>query len=52
VIGSSNIANAVSVVLSAIFFAGFGLTLWGSASFSKLSVPMDSPEESPTNKEQ
>ena len=40
-IGSSNIANAVSVVLSAIFFAGIGLKATGRGSYQRSRLTKD-----------
>jgi hypothetical protein len=45
VIGVSNIAYPVCVILAAVFFAGVGLTVFGGRSLARLSkfaIPMDS----------
>jgi hypothetical protein len=45
VIGSGNISYPVIVLLTAAFFLGVGLTIFGGISIgrlSKLSIPMDS----------
>lgn len=43
--GASNIAYLIGIVLAAVFFAGVGLTMFGSialARLSRVSMPMDS----------